>query len=683
MYLRNRIAFALFASAVFTLTHAADKKLDEVIVTANRSPTSLGNITSSVTSLDAEVIQAVGATHHTELLNRAPGAMFQRNSGQESLTAIRSPVLAGAGSCGAFLFMEDSIAIRPVGFCNVNQLFEVNMAQAQAVEVLRGPAGSLYGSSAMHGAVNVLSMDPTKTPMLSVALEGGPDDFRRGNGLWSIGGDDNALALATTITHDGGWRDDSKVDEQKVNAAWHLGLDSSTLDVRLAYSRLDQDTAGFLQGDKYIYRDEAATRTNQNPEAYRNARSTRLNAHWSVPFSESLNFDLRPYVRSSRMEFLQHFLIGQPLERNGQDSGGVIASLSATSGIHSWLVGIDTEYADTFLLEDQSQPTLGIRPAGRHYDYTVQSAVAALYGRYEVALGDWRLNLGARAERVEYNYDNLMSDGNVIDGGGVCAGGCLYFRPSDRTDTFNTITPQLGASWRWLPEHMLYATLVRGYRAPESSELYRIQRQQSLATPQEERIDSIELGVRGHVGGFNYDVALFDMHKQDLILREANGLNLSNGKTKHRGVEYELGYSPIELFTLAVAGTWAKHTYDFTASLPQSENIVSGRDVDTAPRNTWNVRAQLNPIDSVSAELEWQHVGKYWVDAANANRYDGHNVLNLRASWEVIENLSVAARVINIADRRYADRADFAFGNYRFFPGRGRTGFLELRWEME
>jgi iron complex outermembrane receptor protein len=39
--------------------------------------------------------------------------------------------------------------------------------------------------------------------------------------------------------------------------------------------------------------------------------------------------------------------------------------------------------------------------------------------------------------------------------------------------------------------------------------------------------------------------------------------------------------------------------------------------------------------------------------------------------------------VINLEDRRYADRADFAFGSYRFFPGRGRTAFVELSWRME
>jgi iron complex outermembrane recepter protein len=676
-YLAGVIAASLFSSA-----QAAE--LERVIVTATRSPTDLGAFTGSIARIESEEIAQVGATHHTELLNRAPGAQFQRNSGQESLTAIRSPVLAGPGSCGAFLFMEDSIPMRPVGFCNVNQLFEVNMAQAQAVEVLRGPAGSIYGSSAMHGAVNVLTMNPVTTPTVAVALEGAADSFRRGSAVVSFGEDTNAVAIAANITHDGGWRDDSKVDEQKANAAWHLALANSTLDMRIAYARLDQDTAGFIQGFN-AYRNEAIARSNPNPEAYRNARALRANAHWHAPLSGGLALDLRPYVRSSRMEFLQHFLMGQPLETNGQDSAGLITTLSSRGDTHTWLGGVDLEYADTFLIEDQSQPTIGIRPIGKHYDYTVQSTVAALYGRYELTLGNVRMHVGARGERVEYDYDNRMSDGNLTEAGTPCVpvGGCLYFRPSDRKDTFETLTPQMGISYAWIPEHVVYATAVNGYRAPESTELYRIQRQQSTETPTEEKLQSIELGMRGSAGMFAYDIAVFTMRKEDLILREANGLNLSNGQTKHRGVEYELAIAPIDSLRFSVSGTHAKHTYDFTASIAGGENIVAGRDIDTAPRNVWNARAAWNPLDALSTELEWQHVGSYWADAANTALYEGHNLMNLRVAYAFLEAWKVTARVINLADRDYADRADFAFGNFRYFPGRGRTVFVEARYEMK
>ena len=73
----------------------------------------------NIERLDAETIAAVRHQHIHELLTRVPSVWLSRGSGQEHLTAIRSPVLTGAGSCGAFLYLEDGIPIRPTGFCNV------------------------------------------------------------------------------------------------------------------------------------------------------------------------------------------------------------------------------------------------------------------------------------------------------------------------------------------------------------------------------------------------------------------------------------------------------------------------------------------------------------------------------------------------------------------------------------
>ena len=110
--------------------------------------------------------------------------MIQRGSGQESLTALRSPVLTGAGACGAVLVLEDGIPIRPVGTCNVNELFEVNLEQAAAIEVLRGPGSVLYGSSAVHGIINVIPPMPDEIPVSAsrsraAAMPGGGCGSRR------------------------------------------------------------------------------------------------------------------------------------------------------------------------------------------------------------------------------------------------------------------------------------------------------------------------------------------------------------------------------------------------------------------------------------------------------------------------------------------------------------------------
>jgi outer membrane receptor protein involved in Fe transport len=178
-------------------------------------------------------------------------------------------------------------------------------------------------------------------------------------------------------------------------------------------------------------------------------------------------------------------------------------------------------------------------------------------------------------------------------------------------------------------------------------------------------------------------LAAFTMDKDNVIFRDSGGFDVSDGRTEHDGVEYELSWAPLETLSVALAGTYAKHTYDFDRVIEQGETIVAGRDVDTAPRHINTARVNWSFLPSAAAELEWISVGKYFVDASNSNEYGGHDLLNLRVSWQATENWRALVRLNNVTDRAYADRADFAFGNYRYFPGRGRTLFVELRYETE
>ena len=688
-YPRSAMRFSpLWVLMVSANVLAADP-VEEVIVTATRSAQQLRDFPGSISVVSSEDVALVGSTHHAEIMNRAPGTLFQRNSGQESLTAIRSPVLTGPGSCGTFLFLENSIPIRPTGFCNVNELFEVDSEQARAIEVLRGPAGVVYGSGAMHGAVNVIQAKPAELPSQSLAVEAGPDEFYRGKLALAHTGGSTDLGGVVVATHDGGWRKDAGLDEQKLNLSMARRQGEGTLSAQFSATNLNQQTAGFIQGFN-SYRDESIAKSNANPEAYRDAYAMRLTGEYARPLGDA-QLSIRPYVRHSRMNFLQHFLIGKPLEENGQDSIGVLTALQKSVFADTQLLaGIDLELADGFLKETQAGPATdgptpaanAIRPAGKHYDYDVQSKVAALYGQIEHPFAQrWRVTAGARLEYVDYAYDNRMIAGNTRDDGTSCGvTGCLYARPADRNDDFTNVTSKLGLTYDLTSNHVLYLTGARGYRAPDTSELYRLQRQQSIADLDAERLDSVEAGARGAFGPLRYSLAAFKMKKDNVIFRDSNGFNVSDGKTDHEGVEYEFNWLPMETLTLALAGTYAKHTYAFNRVVDGGETIVSGRDIDTAPRHVNTARLDWQFLPVANAELEWIAVGRYFVDAANANEYPGHELLNLRVGWNIRDDWSTTLRLNNVTDRAYADRADFAFGNYRYFPGRGRTLFVEVRY---
>jgi outer membrane cobalamin receptor len=82
------------------------------------------------------------------------------------------------------------------------------------------------------------------------------------------------------------------------------------------------------------------------------------------------------------------------------------------------------------------------------------------------------------------------------------------------------------------------------------------------------------------------------------------------------------------------------------------------------------------------AELEWVYLGKYYTDPDNFHSYEGHDLLHLRVSHQLSAQLSASFRVSNITDKDYAERADFGFGNERYFVGEPRSVYLELRYNI-
>ena len=72
--------------------------------------------------------------------------------------------------------------------------------------------------------------------------------------------------------------------------------------------------------------------------------------------------------------------------------------------------------------------------------------------------------------------------------------------------------------------------------------------------------------------------------------------------------------------------------------------------------------------------------GEYWLDAANTEKYDGHDLFNLRAAYEVRPGATLYLRVQNLTDARYAENAGYsAFLGREFAPGNPRTLYAGLQ----
>jgi iron complex outermembrane receptor protein len=657
---------------------------EDILVTASRVQEDAFQLPLAWSTISEETLALVDPVHINEVMQRVPGAWISRGNGQESIIALRSPVLTGGGSCGAFFSAADSISLRAPGFCNVNQLFDSNFEQADRIEVIRGPATALYGSGAMHGVINVISAAPTETLDNRLSLEAGPYDYLRSKYRFSDTEGAHGISISANATTSDGYQDSSGYDQQKATVRHDYSGQDWDVRTVLDGANLKQDTAGYIEGYQG-YKDSDLSKSNPNPDAYRDAWSLRFYSAASRALDDNNTLTVTPYLRANDMEFLQHFLAWQPVEKNAHDSLGLRTTVNTDAGALRWVNGVDTEYTQGSLKETQDEDFSPNQPAGVHYDYRVDASVAALYSQVRTQFdGPWELDGGVRFEYTNYDYNNRVGDGSAC---GLGATNCRFYRPADREDDFSNWSLNAGASYSFTEEHIAYLRYAHGFRAPDSSELYRLQADQQSADLNAEKLDNVELGLRGYWRQTTrYDVAVYYMHKDDVIFQDANRFNVSGAQTRHYGAEMSLDVEFADDWSAGLDANYASHTYDNRVELLGSTGDIKGNDVDTAPNVFGSARLGWDFSDLASvnsrAELEWVYMDSYYLEPENAHQYNGHSLLNLRITSDLTPRWSAGLRLTNLLDEKYAERADFGFGEYRYFIGQPRGAYLQVSYQF-
>jgi len=166
---------------VFTLKPAALR--GEVVITANRTATRLGETPMSIVTLPRNELETTAAPTIDDALRQVAGFSLLRRTGSRNANPTAQGVsLRGVGASGASrsLILFDGVSLND-SFGGWIQWSRVAPIAVERIEVLRGGAASLYGTDSLSGAVNILSKKADKKFVFSAEIYGGTQNTFSGS----------------------------------------------------------------------------------------------------------------------------------------------------------------------------------------------------------------------------------------------------------------------------------------------------------------------------------------------------------------------------------------------------------------------------------------------------------------------------------------------------------------------
>lgn len=656
--------------------------LSEMVVSASREAQRKTETAASVGIVDDAAIHASRPHHPGDVVARVPGAWVTNLGGEGHFTSIRQPITTKP----VYAFLEDGVPIRSTGFFNHNALYEINIPQAQRVEVIKGPGTAIYGSDAVGGVVNAFTRDPSARPEVSGFAEGGGFGYLRTLLTGSSRFGDAGLRADLNLTRSDGWRNDAPYSRQSSTLRWDQALSAhNSLKTVVAFSHIDQPSDGGSDLTRADF--ENAPETNYNPITYRRVWALRASSAWEHKRDLSL-LGATFYARYNELDLMPSWQLSfdPQVWVSKHASAGLMTRYRRTlpSLRTNLSVGADLEFSPGSRMEQGITPhktgsiydsyTLG----EVQYDYDVAFWQATPYAQADITPVDRvHLSAGLRADFVGYDYSNNL---------GALATG-THRRPASTDVSFNRLSPKLGITVDVVDGLNLFASYRAAFRAPAESQLFRQGSAVNTVDLKPVKADNYELGARAGLGSvLSVEASAYQLDITDDFLTffdPATGLRVASnaGRTNHRGVELGVVLTPVAAIRVDGSWTWAKHTYEEWK--PGATVDYSGQEIELAPRQLGRAALTLAPafLRGGAVTGEWIHHGGYWQNPENSARYDGHDLGNVFGSFPVGLGLEVSARVNNIFAERFAETSSFnAFQGERLRPGQLRTVYLGLQY---
>ena len=686
-----------------------DRVIDEIIVSAQKRDQIAQEVPVSLFAISGADLERAGIQDLASLDEIAAGVTISEGNPDQFNVSIRgisnlgSNFIAGPATG---VYLDES----PVSAFSAS-LPQIAFWDAERVEVLRGPQGTLFGEGSMGGTIRLIAAKPDATEFYgraqlgTLSVRDGDDGFY-GKAMLNIPLSEDTLALRVNVGIDEmpGWVDVPDLNATDTNngeiTSYRAALrwtPSDELAVDVSYTAQETE----IDNNYFATSNGTYRPSDVNPALGPVVALATRDSDFGL-FNLTANYDLGPATLvASFSEFTSEFtevgdrsyvvpvFFGFPGEAFSPFTTEVEASVqelrlvSNGESALNWTVGA---YRKS---DDRSNPSSGFIfdvPAlelliGTSIDEaltTVNSTndAYAIYGDVEWALSDtFSVQFGARYYDADYEQITRFDTTSLLLGtveGEVSGGGS-----SDVTKI------KLGASWKASDELMLYARYSEGFRDGGVNPNAQPSRPEIPAVFDSEEIDAFEIGLKSNpTDWLQINASAYSNEWTELQLGFVTsdgllGYTANAGKATSEGLELELLARPIE--GLQIGFNVASLSSEIDEQIENAFGIViaqEGNEIPFSPelQTVLTASYQFALTDALNANLaaNYTHRGESFSEPENRDteKNDAMNTVFLQAGISG-ENWSANAYVRNALDddatnirSRFVTALPFVFGSY-------------------
>jgi len=664
---------SLWAQGATDKADASATTMQDMVVTATRTEQPLKDIPGRIEVISRAQLKQLPVETVDDALSYLPGVHVERTYGMTTHSATVS--LRGMGNQqGRTLVLVDGVPqnTSDTGSVTWNRL---NLEDVERIEVLKGPAGALYGDNSMGGVINIITVKPTKYFEGSTSASYGTDaDWQlRGVAAGRTSEDKTgvyARVSAWSHTNRGYtevpyqqqtmWSRKSFLDEKAINnkIGWDL---TPTNNLEFQYTH-DEQTIGegkqifaYLGQQRGYTTDDWQGKFTFGYEGWSGLVNVYLNDIHYDRVNESIGNTLASYSRTD-----------STVERTNY---GFLTNISRVWGPNTFTAGVD--YKDGIMDGNdytRTAPWVFATDCGRLRNVGV-------FGQDQIRLFDEKLIfLGG------LRYDNATTYDGYYATNGNRSPYFAKYNAQYEDHTWDDLSPRISAKYFFMPNLSAYASYGHAFRAPLLDDMYRTgyqMRSIKMSNPSlgPERSDSFEIGSDYQpvdnlkLSGSGYYSQVYDYMGTvtvgyDSTLRY-NLMQVQNIGTVHIwGMELAAEYDPfkfMDIDLLKKMTLFANYTYNESRVVDSSERPdLNGKLVPYVPLHSFNVGyTWLNRF--INNRVALQYIGTTYADETNTsyNKIDPHAIINAKL-WRNFdflgkygENVTMSFTVENLLDSRY------------------------------